>query len=234
MAMLNFSKQAQEMLAFARKEAGRLYHNFVGTEHVLLGLMRLGQGKAFRILRALGCDPHAACREIEKQVGVGPEQIVIGKIPYTPRVKKVLELAGKEATAMKHSYLGTDHVLWGLLIEGDGVAARILKGMGVDARRLREEILANPGAEDPGIKAPDPDSLEDSLTPRAQQVLALARKEAEQLNHASIGAEHLLLGLIRMGTGVAVNVLLKIGLDLEAVRAPRLTGRLEKSRRGRL
>ena len=231
MTPLDFSAQAQQMLAFARKEAARLYHNFVGTEHLLLGLIHLGQGKGFSILKRLNIDPEAVRSEIKKQVGGGPEQKVIGNIPYTPRLKKVLALASKEATAMNHSYVGTEHILLGLLMEGDGVAARVLKAMNVETDALRGEILSDASAEDPGTK-PDlasRESLEESLTPRAQQVLALARKEAEQFNHALVEPEHLLLGLIRLGTGVAVNVLLKLGLDLQTVRGEvqRQAGRAE-------
>jgi len=220
------------MLFLARKESERLNHNFVGSEHLLLGLIRLGQGTGFKILQRLSIEPEAVRREIEKRVGIGPPQKVIGKIPYTPRVSKVLALGAKEAKAMEHSYVGTEHIVMGLLIEGDGVAARVLTSLGVQIERIRQEVLGEPGAEDPGMISPTatggsisahlglgPMEGEGSLTPRAQEVLALARREANQLNHVSIGAEHMLLGLIRLGTGVAVNVLLKLGLDLETVRA---------------
>src|SRR5712691_5007384 len=122
--MNNFTPRAQQVLALAHKEADRFHHNFVGTEHLLLGLIRLGQGVAVTVLQKLGLDLENVRAEVEKQVGAGPDQQIIGNIPYTPRVKKVLALAAKEAKALNHTYVGTEHILLGLLREGDGVAAR--------------------------------------------------------------------------------------------------------------
>src|SRR3974390_2315624 len=140
-AMNNFTPRAQQVLALARKEADRFNHNFVGTEHLLLGLIKLGQGVAVNVLQKLGLDLETVRMEVEKQVGSGPDQKMIGNIPYTPRVKKVLALAGKEAKALNHTYVGTEHILLGLLREGDGVAARVLKNLDVDIEQTRQEIL---------------------------------------------------------------------------------------------
>src|SRR5216683_3523354 len=137
----NFTPRAQQVLALARKEADRFHHNFVGTEHVLLGLIRLGQGTAVTVLGKMGLDLESVRTEVEKQVGTGPDQEIIGFIPYTPRVKKVLALAAKEARALNHTYVGTEHILLGLLREGDGVAARVLKNLDVDIEATRQEIL---------------------------------------------------------------------------------------------
>jgi ATP-dependent Clp protease ATP-binding subunit ClpC len=128
-------------LALARKEADRFNHNYVGTEHLLLGLIKLGQGVAVSVLQKLGLDLETVRIEVEKQVGSGPDTKMSGNIPYTPRVKKVLALAGKEAKALNHSYVGTEHILLGLLREGDGVAARVLKTLEVDIERTRNEVL---------------------------------------------------------------------------------------------
>jgi Clp amino terminal domain, pathogenicity island component len=124
----NFTPRAQQVLALARKEADRLHHNFTGTEHLLLGLVSLGQGTAVNVLRKMGLDLETIRDEI-------------GNIPYTPRVKKVLALAVKEATALNHAFVGTEHILLGLLREGDGVAARVLKNLDVDIEKTRTEIL---------------------------------------------------------------------------------------------
>src|SRR5512135_2601674 len=137
----NFTPRAQQVLALARKEADRFNHNFVGTEHLLLGLIKLGQGVAVNVLQKLGLDLETVRLEVEKQVGTGPDQKMMGNIPYTPRVKKVLALAQKEAKALNHSYVGTEHILLGLLREGDGVAARVLKNLDVDIEQTRQEIL---------------------------------------------------------------------------------------------
>ena len=139
--MNNFTPRAQQVLSLARKEADRFHHNYVGTEHILLGLIKLGQGVAVSVLQKMGLDLETVRSAVEKQVGTGQESKAQGSIPYTPRVKKVLALAGKEAKALNHSYVGTEHILLGLLREGEGVAARVLKSLEVDIERTRNEIL---------------------------------------------------------------------------------------------
>ncbi len=139
--MNNFTPRAQQVLALARKEADRFNHNYVGTEHLLLGLIKLSQGVAVNVLQKMGLDLETVRMEVEKQVGSGPDTKMVGNIPYTPRVKKVLALASKEAKALQHSYVGTEHILLGLLREGEGVAARVLKSLEIDIERTRNEIL---------------------------------------------------------------------------------------------
>ena len=140
--MSNFTPRAQQVLALARKEADRFHHNYVGTEHLLLGLINLGQGVAVNVLQKMGLDLDTVRQAVDEQVGLGPEAKPSGNVPYTPRVKKVLALAGKEAKGLNHSYVGTEHILLGLLREGEGVAARVLKSLDVDADRCRNEILS--------------------------------------------------------------------------------------------
>jgi ATP-dependent Clp protease ATP-binding subunit ClpC len=156
-SMSNFTPRAQQVLALARKEADRFNHNFLGTEHLLLGLIKLGQGVAVNVLQKMGLDLETVRMEVEKQVGTGPDQKMIGNIPYTPRVKKVLALASKEAKALNHTYVGTEHILLGLLREGDGVAAKVLKNLDVDIEQCRQEILKeldpNFAAEESSIPA---------------------------------------------------------------------------------
>ncbi len=171
--MNNFTPRAQQVLALARKEADRFNHNFVGTEHLLLGLIKLGQGVAVNVLQKIGLDLDTVRMEVEKLVGTGPDQKMIGNIPYTPRVKKVLSLAAKEAKALNHTYVGTEHILLGLLREGDGVAARVLKNMDVDIEQTRQEILKeldpnfNSGEESPPSDSPEksPDKKGEVKTP---------------------------------------------------------------------
>src|ERR1700741_1351962 len=139
--MSDFTPRAQQVLALARKEAERFKHNYVGTEHLLLGLLKLGQGVAVNVLQTMGLDLERVRLEVEKHVGSYPATNMTGNIPYTPRVKKVLVLAGREAKALNHSYVGTEHILLGLLREGEGVAARVLKSLELDIERTRNEIL---------------------------------------------------------------------------------------------
>jgi ATP-dependent Clp protease ATP-binding subunit ClpC len=157
--MNNFTPRAQQVLALARKEADRFNHSYVGTEHLLLGLIKLGQGVAVNVLERMGLDLETVRMEVEKEVGSGAPQKSPGNIPYTPRVKKVLALANKEAKALNHSYVGTEHLLLGLLREGDGVAARVLKRLDVDIQRTRNEILAE---IDPNY-SPDQDEDDDEI-----------------------------------------------------------------------
>ena len=139
--MNNFTPRAQQVLALSRKEADRFNHNYVGTEHLLLGLNKVGQGVAVNVLQKMGLYLETVRQEVEKQVGSGQENKMTGNIPYTPRVKKVLALAGKEAKALQHSYVGTEHILLGLLREGEGVAAQVLKNLEIDLDRTRNEVL---------------------------------------------------------------------------------------------
>jgi ATP-dependent Clp protease ATP-binding subunit ClpC len=140
-SMSNFTPRAQQVLALARKEADRLNHNFLGTEHLLLGLIKLGQGVAVNVLQGMGIDLETVRLEVEKQVGTGPDQKMAGNIPYTPRVKKVIALAQKEAKNLNHTYVGTEHLLLGLLREGDGVAAKVLRALDVDIEEARQRVL---------------------------------------------------------------------------------------------
>jgi ATP-dependent Clp protease ATP-binding subunit ClpC len=172
--MNNFTPRAQQVLQLARKEADRFNHGYVGTEHLLLGLVALGQGVAVNVLQKMGVNLESVRLEVEKAVGVGPQTKTVGNVPFTPRVKKVLALAGSEARALNHAYVGTEHILLGLLREGEGVAARVLKNLGVDLEKTRVEVMKEldpnfePGAEMPGEAEGEtaaPAAARDSKTP---------------------------------------------------------------------
>lgn len=156
--MNNFTPRAQQVLALARKEADRFNHNYVGTEHLLLGLIKLGQGVAVSVLERLGLDLDTVRMEVEKEVGTGPDTKISGSVAYTPRVKKVLALANKEAKSLNHSYVGTEHLLLGLLREGEGIAARVLQRLQVDIQSTRNEILAE---IDPNFAPDDEEEFEE-------------------------------------------------------------------------
>lgn len=154
--MNNFTPRAQQVLQLARKEAERFHHNYVGTEHILLGLIKLGQGVAVSVLQKMNLDLETVRSAVEKEVGIGQETKTQTNIPFTPRVKKVLALAGKEAKTLSHSYVGTEHILLGLLREGEGVAARVLKSLDVDIERTRNEILKELDPQFSGGEAAEP------------------------------------------------------------------------------
>jgi len=174
--MSNFTPRAQQVLALARKEADRLNHNFLGTEHLLLGLIKLGQGVAVNVLQKMGLDLETVRMEVEKQVGTGPDQKMIGNIPYTPRVKKVIALAQKEAKNLNHTYVGTEHLLLGLLREGDGVAAKVLRALDVDIEQCRQEILKE---LDPNFAAQPGEETSQGESPAEKQTAAAGEKKGE-------------------------------------------------------
>ncbi len=136
-----FTNRAKQVIKLAKKEAQRLNHNYLGTEHVLLGLMKLGQGIAVNVLRNLNLDYETIRSEIEKIVGFGPEIQVYGDPALTGKVKKVFEFANEEAANLNHNYVGTEHLLLALLRQTDGVAAQVLENLNVNLKEIRKEVL---------------------------------------------------------------------------------------------
>jgi ATP-dependent Clp protease ATP-binding subunit ClpC len=149
-----FTERAQRVILIAQEEAKRLNHDYVGTEHILLGLIALGEGVAAQVLANLGVDLRRVRAEIEKIVGTGDNVMLLGEIPFTPRAKKVLELAVEEAQNMGHSHVGTEHLLLGLIREEEGVAAQVLENLGVRLDIVREEVISLLGEGQPGPAQP--------------------------------------------------------------------------------
>lgn len=136
-----FTNRAKQVIKLAKKEAQRLNHNYLGTEHVLLGLLKLGQGIAVNVLRNLSIDFETVRTEVERLVGYGPEIQVYGDPALTGKVKKVFECANEEASNLNHNYVGTEHLLLGLLKQTDGVAAQVLENLNVNLKEVRKEVL---------------------------------------------------------------------------------------------
>lgn len=136
-----FTNRAKQVIKLAKKEAQRLNHNYLGTEHVLLGLLKLGQGVAVNVLRNMSIDFDTVRSEVEKLVGFGPEIQVFGDPALTGKVKKVFEFANEEAANLNHNYVGTEHLLLGLLRQTDGVAAQVLENLNVNLKEVRKEVL---------------------------------------------------------------------------------------------
>ena len=141
-----FTDRARKVIALANQEAQRFNHEWVGTEHVLLGLVKEGTGVGANVLKNLDVDLHKVRMEVERIVKSGPEMAPMGRLPQTPRAKKVLEYAIEEAKALNHNYVGTEHLLLGLLREREGVAAQVLMNMGLKLEEVREEVLNLLGA----------------------------------------------------------------------------------------
>jgi len=135
-----FTQRARRVVVLAQEEARLLNHNYIGTEHILLGLIREGEGVAAKALESLGISLEAVRQEVEKIIGRG-QQAPSGHVPFTPRAKKVLELSLREAHALGHNYIGTEHILLGLIREGSGVAAQVLVKLGADLNRARQQVV---------------------------------------------------------------------------------------------
>ncbi len=164
-----FTNRAKQVIKLAKKEAQRLNHNYLGTEHVLLGLLKLGQGVAVNVLKNLNIDFETVRNEVEKLVGYGPEIQVYGDPALTGKVKKVFEYANEEAANLNHNYVGTEHLLLGLLRQTDGVAAQVLENLNVNLKEVRKEVLKEletfnlqlpplGGSIPPGGQSPSPSS----------------------------------------------------------------------------
>ncbi len=148
-----FTERVRKVIYLAREEAARLQHDYIGTEHLLLGVIREGEGIAATVLNNLGLDLDRIRQEVENMVSPSGGTMTIGEIPFTPRAKRVLELAVEEARALGHNYVGTEHLLLGLIREGEGVAAKVLLELGVDRKRVREETLKLLGGSPSGAGA---------------------------------------------------------------------------------
>ena len=135
-----FTERARKVLRFAQEEAQRFQHNYIGTEHLLLGLIREGEGVAAQVLMSLGVDLEKVRKEVEEIIGRG-DHIVLGEIGLTPRAKKVIELAVDEARLLNHHYIGTEHLLLGLIREGNGIGARVLESFGLNLNEVRVKTI---------------------------------------------------------------------------------------------
>src|SRR5213083_2529110 len=153
-----FTERARQVVVLAQEEARTLKHNYIGTEHILLGLLREEEGLAARVLESLDITVERVRAQVVRIVGSG-EEVTSGQIPFTPRAKKVLELALREALSLGHNYIGTEHILLGLVRENEGVAARILLDFDADSEKIRNEVirmLSGPGGRRQGQGAGAP------------------------------------------------------------------------------
>src|SRR6266446_764033 len=136
-----FTDRARKVMQLANQEAQRFNHEYIGTEHILLGLVKEGSGVAANVLKNLDVDLRKIRLEVEKLVNSGPDMVTLGKLPQTPRTKKAVEYSIEEARNLNHNYVGTEHLLLGLLREQEGVAAQVLMNLGMKLEDVREEVL---------------------------------------------------------------------------------------------
>jgi ATP-dependent Clp protease ATP-binding subunit ClpC len=172
-----FTERVRKVMYLAREEAARLQHDYIGTEHLLLGVIREGEGIAATVLNNLGLDLDAIRQAVESMVAATGGTLTIGEIPFTPRAKRVLELSVDEARQLGHNYVGTEHLLLGLIREGEGVAARVLLELGVDRKKVREETLKLLGGT-PSVSQPERDGKVETpaLNQFGRDLTALARE----------------------------------------------------------
>jgi ATP-dependent Clp protease ATP-binding subunit ClpA len=211
----NFTERVRKVLAMAREEAAALHHEYVGTEHELLGLLREGEGIAATALRNLGVDLDALRDSVFDVVKRGTSRTTTGPdLPYTSRAKKTLELAMSEARELKHDYVGTEHLLMGLIREEKGIAAQLLKSFGVDVENARAEILRIIEESDlsaPAHAKPKTNTLRAVATPdsipqyaeRLRSVIAAAHEVAVRQKSAQVTTIHAAIALLEHRQGMA-------------------------------
>ena len=161
-----FTDRARRVVVLAQEEARMLNHNYIGTEHILLGLIHEGEGVAAKALESLGISLDGVRTQVTEIIGEG-QQAPSGHIPFTPRAKKVLELSLREALQLGHNYIGTEHILLGLIREGEGVAAQVLTKMGADLNKVRQQVIQLLSGYQG--KEPSPQAVPRRASPRARQ-----------------------------------------------------------------
>jgi ATP-dependent Clp protease ATP-binding subunit ClpA len=208
-----FTSKAREVVIQAQEEARTMQHNYIGTEHLLLGLLAVPDGIGARALRQLGLSRETIRSEVQSIIGHGAEA-PSGHIPFTPRAKKVLELALREALQLKHNYIGTEHILLALYREGEGVAAQVMAIHIDDLRAVRAAVLSLLGSREE--EGTSPGSGHRRSTTAAEEVSSTAEALA---GGAPIGSHHLLEALVRAEGSMAAQVLAALGVDAETIAA---------------
>jgi ATP-dependent Clp protease ATP-binding subunit ClpC len=208
-----FSDPARRVVVLAQEEARLLNHNYIGTEHILLGVIHEGEGVAARALRSLGINLDAVRQEVDEIIGRGGSP-PSGHIPFTPRAKKVLELSLREALQLGHNYIGTEHILLGLLREGEGVACQVLVNLGANLPTVRArvyELLAGGATEETTAeRVPIP-----PLSSELREVIQEARQAAEAKGASEVAPIHLFLAAAQHPDGAAGRMLRAVGVDPE-------------------
>jgi len=233
-----FNDRAKRVLALAQDEAIRFNHNYIGVEHLLLGLVREGEGVAARVLNSLGVELSRARTSVEFIIGRGDATISPSEITLSPRTKKVIELAVDEARKLGHSHVGTEHLLLGIVRESQGVAYGVLESLGIGLEKVRHQVIATLGQQHPGtdmaaaasagvgtpagavhMARSHPTASVDRFDGSSQRALARAYWEAGRANDNEVAPHHLLRGLLA-GEDLWVHMILtQLGVDLSSLVA---------------
>jgi ATP-dependent Clp protease ATP-binding subunit ClpA len=210
-----FTDRARRVVVLAQEEARMLNHNYIGTEHILLGLIHEGEGVAAKALESLGISLDAVRGQVEEIIGQG-QAAPTGHIPFTPRAKKVLELSLREALQLGHNYIGTEHILLGLIREGEGVAAQVLQKLGADLNLVRQQVIQLLGGEP--VPALTGKRFLERFTDPAHRILEMATESARDLGHDAVEPIDILLALVTKDDAQVEELLASWGVDLAAVR----------------
>lgn len=202
-----FTGEARQVVVHAQEISRGLQHNYIGTEHVLLGLFDAPAGVAARVLHRAGLTKESVRADVIEIVGAGTEPRKEGHIPFTPRAKKVLELSLREALALNHNHIGPEHILLGLIREGEGVAAKVLVRQADDLDRVRRLVLA---------EIAEPSARTQKSTTAAEEAFSAASALA---GAGPVGSHHLLEALVRSEGSMAARVLADLGVDPETIAA---------------
>jgi len=237
-----FTDRARRVVVLAQEEARMLNHNYIGTEHILLGLIHEGEGVAAQALEAMGISLDDVRVQVEQIIGQG-EAAPSGHIPFTPRAKKVLELSLREALQLGHNYIGTEHVLLGILREGEGVAAQVLVKLGADLARVRQQVISLlPGyGGDPGpgggpfrraraalrrnpmagqmVVEDSSDVGLEQLDDAALTAIVAARGEVRRVATEQLEPEHLVAGIMAQAEDPAAQMLQGVGVTIDGLRS---------------
>jgi hypothetical protein len=217
-----FTERARQVVVLAQEEARTLRHNYIGTEHILLGLLRDEAGLAARVLESLDITLERVRAQVVRIVGPG-EEVTEGQIPFTPRAKKVLELALREALSLGHNYIGTEHILLGMTRENEGVAARILLDFDADAEKIRNEVIrmlsGSPPRAEGGGERPRAVLSPEAGASREGRAMAVLEREIRARLARDPDNGDLLVILASVPQGVVARALVDLGVDDAALDA---------------
>jgi ATP-dependent Clp protease ATP-binding subunit ClpA len=207
-----FTDRARKVMALANQEACRFDQEYIGTEHIFLGLLKEGSGVGATALRNCNVDLFKMQKETAKLMATGSEWVNTGRLPHTKEAKRVIEHAIGEARALNCDYVGTEHLLLGIMRETEGITAQVMKEHNLTYERVKEKIVELTGA---GKKRQSPAGM---FSDRARMIMTLANQEAQRYNYESIEPEHILFGFIKEGSGVGMTVLKNLNVDIVKLR----------------
>ncbi len=207
-----FTDRARKVMALANQEACRFNQEYIGTEHIFLGLLKEGSGAGATVLRNFNVNLLKMQSELAKSMATGAEWVNTGKLPHTMKAKQAVEHAINEARALNHDYIGTEHLLLGIIQETEGIAAQVIKEHNLTYEQVKKEIVNLVGSRE------EPKSTIRTFSERARKIMMLANQEALRYKCESIEPEHILYSFISEGSGVGMTILKNLNVDITKLR----------------